>query len=349
MSSAARPSPGYWREVWGRYRQHRLGVVGLVFVVALVLIAFLAPVLANDQPLVCRYDGTLYAPAVHELLWNLPFGKQLFPKPQPFNLVTFDFDRRMREERGDWAVRTPIPHGPNRTSRATLQPPTAEHWLGTDEVGRDLTARMIYGARVSMLVGFVSVSISTLLGLLLGALAGYFGGVADTVISRIIEVVICFPVFFFILSIMAWFPPSIWNIMIVIGLTRWTSAARYVRGEFLRLREADFSVAAQALGASHVRIIYRQIIPNAMAPVFVTVTFGIASAILIEAGLSWLGFGVMPPQASWGNILRTAFGNIFTTSHMVYPPCIAIFIAVLGYNLVGDTLRDVIDPRLARR
>jgi peptide/nickel transport system permease protein len=200
-----------------------------------------------------------------------------------------------------------------------------------------------------MMVGFVSVGIATLIGLFVGALAGYFGGWVDIVISRIIEVVICFPIFFLILSIMVWLPPSIWNVMIVIGLTRWTSIARYVRGEFIRLREIDFSVAASALGASHGRIIFRHIMPNALAPVFVTVTFGIASAILIEAGLSWLGFGVMPPDPSWGNILRAAFDNIFTSPHMVFPPCVAIFLAVLSYNLVGDALRDAIDPRLTTR
>ncbi len=344
-----RTGQGYWQNVWERYRTSKLGLVGLGLVAFLMAVAFFAPILANGHPLLCKYDGKIYAPALHELLWNVPGGKQLIPKPKPFSLVTFDFDRRMRPDRGDWAVYTPVPYSPNSTSRHTLEPPSRAHWLGTDEVGRDVLARMIYGARVSMLVGFVSVGISTLIGLVLGSLAGYFGGAIDIVISRIIEVVICFPVFFFILSIMAWFDPNIWNVMIIIGLTRWTGSARYVRGEFIRLRETDFSVAAEALGASNARIIFRHILPNALAPVFVTVTFGIASAILIEAGLSWLGFGVMPPQASWGNILRTAFENIFTSAHMVYPPCIAIFIAVLSYNLVGDTLRDVIDPRLSKR
>jgi peptide/nickel transport system permease protein len=193
------------------------------------------------------------------------------------------------------------------------------------------------------------VGISTFIGLILGSLAGYFGKWVDILLSRVMEVVICFPVLFLILSIMAWFEPSIWNVMIVIGITRWVGIARYVRGEFIRLREIDFSMAAQALGAGHLRMIFRHIMPNALAPVFVPVTFGIASAILIEAALSWLGFGAMPPQASWGNILRTAFDNIFTTAHMVYPPCVAIFLAVLSYNLVGDTLRDAIDPRLATR
>jgi peptide/nickel transport system permease protein len=344
----ATPPRTYGQMVWHRYRKSALGLLGLWLVVFLGFLALFAPLLANDHPILCKYDGKLYTPALKEFVWTIPGMRQLLPKSNPFNLVTFDFERRLDPERGDWALRTPIPHGPNQTSTSLLHGPTAAHLLGTDEVGRDVLARMIYGARVSMLVGFVSVGISTLIGLLVGSLAGYFGSWVDIGISRIIEVVICFPVFFFILSIMAWFEPSIWNVMIVIGITRWVAPARYVRGEFIRLRETDFSVAARALGASNARIIFRHILPNALAPVFVTVTFGIASAILIEAGLSWLGFGVMPPQASWGNILRTAFDNIFTSSHMIYPPCIAIFIAVLSYNLVGDALRDAIDPRLSQ-
>ena len=338
----------YQRMVWRRYRHSRLGILGLWLVALLGLVALTAPLVANDHPLVCRYDGKLYFPALKEFFWSIPGGKQILPKSKPFNLVTFDFQRRMQPERGDWAVRTPIPYGPNRTSPHTLASPTREHLLGTDEVGRDVLARMFYGARVSMLVGFVSVGISTIIGLIAGSLAGYFGGWLDITVSRVIEVIICFPVFFFILSVMAWFEPSIWNVMIVIGITRWVGPARYVRGEFIRLRETDFTVAAQALGASHARIIFRHILPNALAPVFVTITFGIASAILLEAGLSWLGFGVMPPQPSWGSILRTAFDNIFTTTHLIYPPCIAIFLAVLSYNLVGDSLRDAIDPRLSQ-
>ena len=340
---------GLWRQAWRRFRRVRAGMAGLSVVVLLLLIGLLAPVLANGSghPLLCRYDGAIYAPAAKELVWLVPGGKWLFPKSPPFNLVTFDFERRFQPARGDWAVRTPVRYGPTHTSSLILARPSRAHLLGTDEVGRDILARMIHGARVSMMVGFVSVTISTLIGVVLGALAGYFRRTFDIVLSRVIEIVQCFPVIFLILSIMAWFPPNIWNVMIVIGVTGWTGIARYVRGEFIRLRDVDFTTAATALGAGPGRIIFRHILPNSLAPVFVPVTFGIASAILIEAALSWLGFGVQPPSPSWGNILRTAFESIFTTSHMVYPPCIAIFLAVLSYNLVGDTLRDALDPRLA--
>jgi len=339
---------GPWRLAWRRYRKHRPGLAGLAIVVALLLVALLAPVLANESehPLVVRYDGQLSFPALVEMTWVVPGARQLLPKGEPFNQVTFNVKKRLQPERGDWAIFSPVPYGPNKTSSDVLQPPSRSHWLGTDMVGRDVLSRMIHGARVSMMVGFVSIGIATLIGLLIGALAGFFGGVVDMILSRVIEIVICFPTFFLILSILAWLPPSIWNIMIVIGVTRWTGIARYVRGEFIRLRAADFSVAATALGAGPGRIIFRHVLPNALAPVFVPVTFGVAAAIFTEAALSYLGLGVQPPDPSWGNVLKTAFDNIFNAPFLIYAPCLAIFLAVLGYNLVGDALRDVLDPRL---
>ena len=359
--AGAAPSPGaafrpegYWRRVWKHYRKSKAGLFGLAVVVAMGLVGLFAPVLSNDQPLVARYDGSLYFPALKELVWTVPGMSKVLPKKAPFSLVTFDFEKRKNPERGDWAMYPPIPHGPLSTSGRILHGPSPGHPLGTDAVGRDVLARMVYGARVSMAVGFVSVGISTLIGLVIGALAGFFRGPVDFVLSRIIEIVICFPVFFLILALLSWegvhwwMPKGIWLVMVVIGITRWTGIARYVRGEFIRLSSVDFSVAATALGAGSGRIIFRHVMPNALAPVFVPVTFGIASAILTEAGLSLLGFGVQPPDPSWGNILREGFDNIFTTAHMVYPPCAAIFLAVLAYNLVGDTLRDAIDPRLGR-
>ena len=197
-----------------------------------------------------------------------------------------------------------------------------------------------------MKVGFISMGIATLIGLLAGSAAGYHGGWFDIVISRLIEIVMCFPSFFLVLAILAWLPPRIEYVMVVIGLTRWVGVARYSRGEILRLRESDFAVAARALGASSPRVVLRHLIPNSLAPVLVSVTFGIASAVLIEAGLSWLGFGVQAPQPSWGTILRSGYENLLTSPHMIPPACVAIFAAVLSLNLVGDTLRDVTDPRL---
>jgi peptide/nickel transport system permease protein len=340
------PAAGRWWSVWRLFRADRLGVAGLVIVVFLLLVATLAPLLANDQPVLCRFDGSIYAPAVIDAVRNVPGASLVVQKRRPFRLATFDFKSEFDPERGDWAVWALVPFGPREIVAEPLLGQSGVHWLGTDQSGRDVLSRMIHGAGVSMRVGFLSMGIAAVIGLALGSIAGYAGKTTDIVISRFIEVVMCFPTFFLILAVLAWFPPKIENVMIVIGLTRWTGVARYARGEILRLRESDYIAAAKSLGFSPARIILRHLLPNAMAPILVSVTFGIAVSILIEAGLSWLGFGVQPPDSSWGTILRAGYENLFTAPHMIPPPCIAIFLAVLSFNLVGDALRDVIDPRL---
>lgn len=337
-------SQAYWRTVWRRMRRNRRGTVGLLFVLLLVLVAFLSPLLASGQPIVCRYKGQLYFPAVVELFQSRTPGSHWINKASPFNLPQFDAKRELDPK--EFAIWPMIPYHEYEQTSEFYAPPSRVHWLGTDDLGRDVAARMIHGATVSVKVGFISMGIASLIGMIIGSMAGYWGGWVDMVISRVIEVVVCFPVFFLILSIMVWLEPNITNVMIVIGLTRWTSIARYTRGEFIRIKGLDYAVAARALGVGHMRIMFRHILPNALAPVLVTITFGIASAILVEAGLSWLGFGVQPPAPSWGNILRTAYDSLRVAPHLVFPPCVAIFLAVLAYNLVGDALRDAIDPRL---
>ena len=179
-----------------------------------------------------------------------------------------------------------------------LQPPSWSYPLGTDDLGRDVLARILYGARISLLVGFVAVGIATTIGILLGSLAGYYGGWVDSLIMRFVDIMLCFPSFFLILAVIAFLEPSIWNIMIIIGLTGWMGVARLVRAEFLSLRERDFVVAARALGAKDGRIIFRHILPNAISPVLVSATLGVAGAILTESALSFLGIGVQPPTPS---------------------------------------------------
>ncbi len=346
VGAASRPARSYWSVAWRRFRAHRLGMVGLGVVTALFLVALLSPVLANEQPILCRFDGGFYYPAVVDLIHQIPGANLILRKQRPYRLATFDFKREFDPERGDWALWTPVRYGPREIAAEPLAGPSVRHWLGADQSGRDVLARMIHGAVVSMKVGFLSMGIAVILGLALGCIAGYAGGAADLVISRFIEVVMCFPPFFLILAVLAWFPPSIENVMIVIGLTRWVGIARFARGEILRIRETDYALAARSLGVKPARLVLRHLLPNALAPVLVSVTFGIAVSILIEAGLSWLGFGVQPPDASWGTILRSGYENLFTAGHMIPPACVAIFLAVLSFNLVGDTLRDVIDPRL---
>lgn len=345
-SGGAPAARSYWHITWRRFRGHRLGMVGLCVVAVLFLVAFLSPILANEQPILCRFDGGFYYPAVVDLVHQVPGTSLIIRKQRPYRLATFDFKREFDPERGDWALWTPVRYGPREIAAEPLAGPSSRHWLGTDQSGRDVLSRMVHGTVVSMKVGFLSMGIAVILGLVFGCIAGYAGGIADLVISRFIEVVQCFPAFFLILAVLAWFPPSIENVMIVIGLTRWVGIARFARGEILRIRETDYALAARSLGVRPAQLVLRHLLPNALAPVLVSVTFGIAVSILIEAGLSWLGFGVQPPDASWGTILRSGYENLFTAGHMIPPACVAIFLAVLSFNLVGDTLRDVIDPRL---
>lgn len=227
-----------------------------------------------------------------------------------------------------------------------LAEPSSAHLFGTDELGRDVLSRMIYGARISLKVGFVSVGIATTIGIFIGSISGYYGGSVDNVLMRFVDVVLCFPTFFLILTIIAILEPSIYNIMIVIGITGWTGVARLVRAEFLSLKEREFVLAAKALGVSDFRIIFRHILPNAMAPVLVSATLSVASAILTESSLSFLGIGVQPPTPSWGNILTAGKANIEIAWWLSLYPGLAILITVLGYNLLGEGIRDALDPRL---
>ncbi len=238
-------------------------------------------------------------------------------------------------------------HDPNQIDvDAILLPPSLEHFLGTDELGRDVYSRMLYGARVSLQVGLVAAGLATLVGVVLGALAGYYGGWVEAGIMRFTDMMLCFPTFFLILAVIALLEPNIMNIMAVIGLTSWMGVARLVRAEFLSLKERDFVAAARSLGAGDLRIIFRHILPNAMAPVLVTLTLGVAGAILTESGLSFLGLGVQPPSPSWGNILTQGKANIEIAWWLSFFPGLAILVTVLGYNLLGEGIRDALDPRL---
>ncbi|MCA9054192.1 MAG: ABC transporter permease, partial [Planctomycetaceae bacterium] len=225
-------------------------------------------------------------------------------------------------------------------------PARPPHWLGTDNLGRDLACRMIWGGRVSLAVGVVAVSIYVLIGVVVGAVAGYFRGWVDMLISRIIEIVICFPSFFLILAIVAFVGPSMLVIMVVIGLTSWTGVARLVRAEFLRLSGQEFVLAGRVLGYSPLRLIFRHVLPNAMAPVLVSATFGVAGAILTESALSFLGLGITVPKPSWGGILSDGRDAIFSGEWIIIFPGLAIFLTITCYNLVGEAFRDAADPRL---
>jgi peptide/nickel transport system permease protein len=230
---------------------------------------------------------------------------------------------------------------------AIKQPPSREHILGTDALGRDVWARIVYATRVSLSVGLVAVAIYTIIGTVLGAIAGYYGGTVDSAIMRLTDIVMCFPLLIIIITVVAMIGPSLFNIMAVIGLIAWPSIARLVRGQFLSLREQEFITAAHCLGVAPGRIIRSHLLPNCVGPITVAATFGIAGAILTEASLSFLGLGVPPPEPSWGQMLTEAqkLSILDSMPWLWVPPGLMIVLTVLTVNFVGDGLRDALDPQ----
>lgn len=351
-TTSQRKPRSYFALVWRQFKQNKLAVIGLWSVMVLVFLALFSDFIANDRPLLMKYDNKLYSPVLKGMLvdagigvWDPEFRNKKFKL-----LLEMDNRKPVDERKIQWILFPPIPYSPNDYDLDyVITPPSFEHWLGTDDTGRDLASRLIHGTRISLSIGLVAVSIYITIGIILGALAGYFGGWVDILISRMIELMICFPVFFLIIAIVAYLPQSIYNIMIVIGITGWAGVARLVRGEFLRIRNIDYVSAAQALGFGSGRIVFRHVLPNALAPVFVSATFGVAVAILTESGLSFLGFGVPPQVASWGSILAKAREILPAGWWITTFPGLAIFLTVTVLNLVGEGLRDAMDPRLARR
>jgi len=370
------PRESRWRELWRLFKKNQLAFVGLLIFVIFFLSALVGLLLTSGSkpvfdPAIVRLDEKLRPPL------SSPHQEALTPEA--------------------------IPH-------------LGIYLFGTDDLGRDVFARMMQGAWVSLTVGFVAVGISVLIGIILGGISGYYGqnaatadqviaavlGIAgaillvakmitlgalllvagglffllskwlkrkvraraetgwtrilsiqtvsiDVLIMRFVDIMLCFPSFFLILTVVALLPPSIYNIMIVIGLTSWMGTTRFVRAEFLSLRDQDFVTAARALGIGNWRIIFRHMVPNAIAPVLVSATIGIASAILTESALSFLGLGVPPPHATWGNILSDGKNYIFDAPWLTFVPGIAILIVVLSFNLFGEGLRDILNPRLRER
>ena len=241
------------------------------------------------------------------------------------------------------------PYDPGQIDlKNVLASPSLSHLFGTDQLGRDVLSRMVWGARISLKVGFAATGVAIIIGTLLGAAAGYYGGWIDSIIMRFVDIMLCFPTFFLILAVIAFLEPSIWNIMIIIGLTGWMGVTRLVRADFISLRERDFVQAARSIGAGDLRIIFLHILPNAMASILVAATLGIAGAILTESALSFLGIGVQPPTPSWGNILTAGKDNIDIAWWLSLYPGLAILITVVGYNLLGEGIRDSLDPRLKK-
>jgi len=328
---------GFWITSWRKLKKDKLAITGLILIGILFFIAIFAPLLAGNKPYIYNEKGTVYFP--------------LFKDYPQFKNVNFRDKKNI-----NFKIMPPVPYSPSEYNLdIILEAPSKKHLLGTDDQGRDLASRMIHGTRVSILIGFIAVFIYVTIGIVVGSIAGYYGGIADMIISRIIEVVMCFPTLFLILTVIALIGTNkhvrvfdksgLISIMVVIGITSWTGIARIVRGEFLKLREQDFVSASQSIGARDWRIIFKHILPNSLAPVFVTATFGIASTILIESSLSFLGFGVKPPTPSWGDILSQSRKYIDFAWWLTLIPGSAIFITITSYNLLGEGLRDVLDPK----
>jgi len=346
-------SRGYWYETWRQFRRRKLATAALAYVAFMALVAIFSPAIAGTKPIVCRYKGHIYFPALgyYNPRWeNAVFRRDRFRDVYPTNLqqkdpeswaiwplVYQDPKRRVRD--GEWPGR---PANPAQDAGR----PSRLNWFGTNRAGVDVFAQMVHGTRTALLVGFVSMGIAGVIGIIVGALAGYLGGWADMVLSRAIEVVMCIPSLVLILALLAILSkPTIWHLMAVLGCTNWTGIARLTRGEFLRLREADFVTAARALGVGKLRIMTRHVFRNALAPVLVPISFGIASAIIIESALSFLGFGAPPPNPSWGTLLNDGRNNMQMWWLILFPG-IAIFVTVLAYNLIGEGLQEATDPRL---
>jgi peptide/nickel transport system permease protein len=378
MSASADNNESYAERIWLRFCSDSFARNGLRMVVVLFIIAALAPLLANSHAIIRVADGRVSFPvflSLEPIEWRFliyvplagfayGFRRQLLSHgwrsvwivigfvvlveiflgfAHPINDPTNDRDRP-----ASFKLLALIPYSPIESTPDPFSAPSWKHPCGTDSTGRDIAARMLHGARTSLSIGFVAQSIALSIGTALGGLAGYYRGWIDIVVCRIIEIMDCFPPLLLILVAISLFESqnNMFYIMAVIGLTSWTGVARLVRAEFLRLSAQPFTLAARAIGASDFRIIVRHLLPNSLGPILVSGTFGVASAILLESSLSFLGFGMQAPTPSWGDILSEARMYIDFAWWLAFFPGLAILITIMSYNFVGEGLRDAVDPRL---
>ncbi len=328
----------YWSLVKHQYRKNKLAVAALFVVAFLVLMALTADFVANDKPLYCSYKGSSYFPVFKEYAVELGLAKW------DSEFLNVDW-KSLEFESAIWPPVRFSPTGVDLFNNSASPSTETGHYLGTDAIGRDVLAGLIHGSRVSLSVGFIAAGIAIMIGVILGSFAGYYGGKVDLGVMRFVEIMQLFPSFFLIITIVALYGSSIWYIMLAIGLTSWTGDTKLVRGEILKVRSMDYVQAAVSLGLSNTRIIFRHVLPNAIAPVLISASFQIAGAILVEAGLSFLGFGVAATKVTWGSVLSEARGATSSWWLAVFPGFM-IFLTVVAYNLVGEGLRDALDPRL---
>ena len=334
----ANKGQSYKEIVIRQFRKNRPAVISIYVIISIFFLAIFADIIANDKPLTCSLNGKRYFPVFKE--YSVKIGFSNWQKEiQNADWKNLDYDSVI------WPIVPYLPTSLDYTAR--FHSPRPGHWLGTDQIGRDVLSGMIHGTRTALAVGLISMGIAIIIGLVLGSVAGFYGGIIDIIVQRAIEIMMTIPTFFLIITVVAFYPGGgIWLIMVIIGLTSWPGVARFTRAEFLKVRNMDYVIAAQALGYNAQRTIFRHVLPNAIAPVLVIAVFGIASAILTESGLSFLGFG-SASNVSWGSILSVARGATYAWWMAVFPGT-AIFITVTIYNLVGEGLRDAMDPRLKK-
>jgi peptide/nickel transport system permease protein len=333
-----RPDQTYWSLVKRQYKKNKVAVVALYVVVFLIITAIFADFLANNKPIYCSYKGTTYFPVIKEYLVGLGLSK--------WDTEFLNVDWKTLEfESSVWPPVKFYFSDVDLFNSMTGPSTQTGHLLGTDGIGRDVLSGLIHGSRISLSVGFIAAGIAIFIGVLLGSIAGFYGGKVDIIIMRFIEIMKLFPAFFLIITIVALYGSSIFYVMLAIGLTSWTVNATLTRGEVLKVRNMDYVSAATSVGLTNARIIFRHVLPNALAPVLVAGAFEIAGAILVEASLSFLGFGVKATTVTWGSLLNEARGAT-TAWWLAIFPGFMIFISIVTYNLVGEGLRDALDPRL---
>ncbi|MEJ2404507.1 MAG: ABC transporter permease [Candidatus Thiodiazotropha sp.] len=388
MSNGVNQGQSYWRRILGQTFLRWGARVGLVWVAVLALVGVFAPFLASSFPLLLSQDGVLSSPVLQYLQpvdalflvgfftllvllpWKFSLGRKMllfllilgvgalivYSTMSPPKLVIYE-EYRLAQSRGDydWVLNAPIPYSPKDYQRdrgdtgleAPLSQARRTHWFGTEQNGADVLSRMIHASRIALGIGFVATGIAMVIGVIIGGLMGYFSGVVDILGMRLVEIFEAVPTLFLLLTFVAFFGRSLYIMMVIIGITSWPGFARYVRAEFLRLRKQDFVQAAEAAGLPLTSILFRHMLPNGMGPVLVAASFGVASAILAEATLSFLGLGLVD-DPSWGEMLNQAVQSSRFNWWMAAFPGGAIFFTVFAYNLIGESLRDAIDPYLSK-
>ncbi|WP_255670691.1 ABC transporter permease [Blastopirellula sediminis] len=360
-ASKPRESRGFWAESWRNFRRRPQAMIALTYVVFLSIIALTAPMIVGVRPIVCEYKGEIHFPCTYYYYRILGFNKQAYKTEAVFINDKFRgvYPENLKKNDPDsWAIWPLVYQDPYRPIEGEEWPnqpanpygddgkPNKFNLLGTDKDGVDVFAQMVHGTQISLLVGFVSMGIAASIGIVVGALAGYYGGWIDTILSRLIEVMMCLPTLVLILAVRSILDDiTIWHLMVLIGVTGWTGVARLTRAEFLKIREIEYVSAARSLGAGQLRLMFVHILRNALAPILVPISFGIASAILTEGALSFLGFGAPPPNPSWGTLLSVGRTKIDSMWWLVVYPGLAIFSTVLAYNLIGEGVQEATDPR----